>query len=286
MNKYFSLLTGGLFFLCCCGDTSNSAQELKDDLHVSQYFNKDWANNSFWDDSKAEVAVYDAQTVIYKKIRNFEYDFITVSEDLNQEYRVKTDDYKRNDLYKVMKLNAFARIETENYPYNFLTSVFLLRGQPWVLDKMTAGSQEWCGNTFKEYLANPNGFKLNFHSYFDGEGDGEIEIKPALFEDQLAYTLRALKFKEGLIFNADVLETQVGNRVGEMKIHQAKFYITDGKQEIKDKESWKVQLKLDDDKVNTYYFAKAYPNILLKQQTWDGRDLLLKKVSRYAYWKH
>ena len=270
-----------------CSNTANSKSDEGNKSDLSVYFNEEWANNKFWYDGLAEVAIYDAQRTVYKKERNFEYTYITVAEDFNKEFRVKTDDYQRKDLYKVMKLNAFCKIETENYPYHYLTSMFFNFKQPWLMDKMTNGSQEWCGNTFKEYLANGNHYTLKYHSYFDGEGDGEKALSAnLLIEDQLNYTLRSLKFKEGLKFGTKILESQISSKVGNLKIYDATVSVEDGREDILGKKAWKVILKLDNDKTNTYYFDQAYPNILVKQQTWDNRNLILKKSSRYAYWKH
>lgn len=274
-------------FLFSCQENTNSQETKRDNFAgISEYFDLSWAQNQHWDDGKAEVATYNATRKIYNKIRTFEYTYLAVSEDFNKEFNVKTDDYSRKDLYKVIKVNAFAKIETDNYPYHFLTSMFFLRNNALILNKMTNSSQEWCGNTFKEYLDTRRGLNLKYHSYWDGEGDGEKEIPTGtLLEDQLNYTLRALKFKEGLTFNAQVLESQISSKVGKLTIYNAQFNISNGAV-ANTSPSWKVTVKLDDEKTNQYYFAKAYPHVLLMQNTWDGRTLQLKKLSRYAYWQN
>jgi len=285
--KYLNLILFVLLFSSCNGKNTTKPNQFQKGLDFTKYFNKEWANNKFWYDGLAEVAVYQAQRKIYNKVRDFEYTYITVAEDFNKAFNVKTDDYKRNDLFKVMKINAFCNIQTDNYPYHFLTSMFLNFDTPWAITKMTNGSQEWCGNTFKEYLANGKNIDFTYHSYWDNEGDGKKEIeKDILFEDQLNYTLRSLNFKAGLSFDAKVLESQISSKVGKLKIYDASLLIEEGANEIAEKQSWKVTVKLDSDKKNTYYIAKAYPNTLLKQQTWDGRNLQLKKISRYAYWQN
>ncbi|WP_304064400.1 hypothetical protein [Pedobacter glucosidilyticus] len=270
-------------FCFSCNEKAQTQEKKRDQFAaISSNFNQDWANQNHWDDGLAEVAVYEATRTIYGKVRSFDYTYITVSEDFNKAFRVKTDDYQLKDLYKVLKVNAFARIPTDNYPYHLLTSMFFLRENALNLDKMTTSSQEWCGNTFKEYLQDHKGFNLTYHSYWDTEGDGETKIAAGiLLEDQLNYTLRALKFQEGLTFSAPVLESQISSKVGKLKVYDANFKISDDKAS----NTWKVELTLEKDKVNTYYFAKAYPNVLMKQNTWDGRNLVLKDLSRYAYWQ-
>jgi hypothetical protein len=282
--KYYHFL-GIALLITACSNTSQKTEAAGQESPLAKYFNTEWANNPHWYDGLAEVATYQAQRTIYNKERNFEYTYITVAEDFNKEFNVKTDDYNRKDLYKVMKVNAFCKIETDNYPYHFLTSMFFPFATPYALDKMTNGSQEWCGNTFKEYLAGPKDYQLTYHSYWDGEGDGTKTInKDVLFEDQLNYTLRSLNFKADLNFDAKVLESQISSKVGKLKIYDAQISVADGSTTLKN--TWKVTVKLDSDKANVYYFEKAYPNLLVKQNTWDNRNLVLLKTSRYAYWKN
>lgn len=287
MKNHLLLFCLYLLFGCQNSISSKHGVVSKSNSSLESYFNKRWANNSLWDDGKAEVAQYNATRTIYKKERKFTYTFITVSEDFNKEFNVKTDDYQRNDLLKIMKVNAFSAIETDNYPYHFLTSMFFIRDNPVSLHKFTNSSQEWCGNTFKEYLKVDGNFKYNYHSYWDGEGDGNAQIKAhILFEDQLNYTLRSLKFKDGLTFKAQVIESQISSKAKPNSIYLAQFLVSDQTKDVYNPPTWKIEVKLSNDKTNIYYFDKVYPNILLKAVSWDKRSLELKKVSRYAYWKH
>ena len=97
---------------------------------VIPHFDENWAMKKYWEDGLAEVATYDAERVVYKKKRSFEYTLITVKEEFNQEFNVKTDDYERADLFPVMKVNQFCAIPADNYPYHYLTSLFFRRDQP------------------------------------------------------------------------------------------------------------------------------------------------------------
>jgi hypothetical protein len=284
--KYVSLMLFVVLFSSCKGENTPNTKTATKQPEFAKYFNKEWANNKFWYDGLAEVAVYKAQRKIYNKVRDFDYTYITVAEDFNKAFTVKTDDYNRKDLFKVMKVNAFCNIQTDNYPYHFLTSMFLNFNTPWAITKMTNGSQEWCGNTFKEYIATDKNIAFTYHSYWDNEGDGKKEMDSnILFEDQLNYTLRSLNFKPGLRFEGTVLESQISSKVGKLKTFNATFLVEDGITDIADTPSWKIIVKLDAEKTNTYYIGKAYPNVLLKQQTWDGRNLQLNTMSRYAYWQ-
>ncbi|MDQ3291964.1 MAG: hypothetical protein M3Q05_11815, partial [Bacteroidota bacterium] len=207
----------------------------------AQYFDANWAQQKFWDDGLAEVATYQAQRVVYNKVREFEYTLITVKEDFNKAYNVKTDDYNRKDLFPVMKVNEFARIPTENYPYHYLTSLFFTRDNPVIVHKLTSSSQEWCGNTFKAINRNGNAFTFSFNSYWDNQGTGEQPLKVlGLFEDQLPYTLRSLKFKNNLNFQAPVYELQQTNKALPPQLYQATFNVTQSSKEEFMEEAWLV----------------------------------------------
>ncbi|MER2997713.1 hypothetical protein [Pontibacter populi] len=274
-----------LFMLAACSTPDATDQKADKDSYatIKPYFKTDWAMNKLWDDGLAEVAIYDAERVVYGNNREFEFAMITVKEDFNREYNVKTDNYTRNDLFPVMKINQLCRIPTDNYPYHYMTSVFVNRQYPWDLHKLTTSSQEWCGNTFKSITRGRN-FILNYSSYFDGQGEGTWQLSTELlFEDQLPYSLRALRFESKPTFNVTIAETQQTNKAAQPEEYNATITATEAT--IEGKATWLVNVQLAPNKVNQYWFATAYPNTLIRQKTWDGRTLELKKISRYAYWQ-
>jgi hypothetical protein len=248
---------------------------------ASPYFNYDWAMNKLWEDGQAEVAHYNAEMVVYGKTRNFDHVFITVKEEFNEEWKVKTNDYKRDDLFSVMKVNKFARLETENYPYHYLTSLFFKRESPSALYKMTHTGQEWCGNTFKQFILEGNQYEYDYNSYFDGAGAGKMQINEIdlLWEDQLSYALRALKFADGLSFDYKVVESQIDTKARKPMVYKAQFSVS------KEETHWAVTVKLNEEKTNEYIFDSVYPNMLLAQNSWNGYNLRLDSVSRYQYWR-
>ncbi|MBS0000301.1 MAG: hypothetical protein KFF73_15070 [Cyclobacteriaceae bacterium] len=266
-------------FLIRKGENNPIAMEDKNN------FNFGWAADPLWDDGKAEVATYTAERIIYGETRYFEYIHILVKETFNEEYHVKTDDYSRNDLYEVMKINKFARIETRDYPYHFLSSLFFLRDDPTVVNKFTNSSQEWCGNTFKHFSRDNTGYTYYYDSYWDQEGRGSTIVPlDVTFEDQLTYTLRTLKFEDGLNFKWKIVESQVTNKATPPVIYEGSIsvlpYVGDP-----ENPGWEVRVDLDEEKTNTYWISGTYPNFLLKMETWDGRKLELKQVERYSYWQ-
>ena len=270
----------------CAGSSAQEATEAR------EHFNPTWAMDARWEQGTAEVAKYQAQRIVYQKPRDFEYTLILVKETFNEEFNVKTDDYQRDDLYDVMKVNKFARIPTDNYPYHYMTSVFFRRDQPATLHKLVNTSQEWCGTTAKYFLNQGRNYTFGYNSYWDGQGVGETTVDGSiLFEDQLSYSLRALDFADGLSFSAPVAESQVSSKASVPKVYAATFEVTqatnfglDTDYEIGDAPVWRVRVRLDADKTNEYWFGEEYPNVMLRQSTWDGQELQLKEVYMDDYW--
>lgn len=286
MRVILQILFSGIFLLAgILGCSNRSGKASKPDY--AKHFNLNWAQANIWDDGLAEVAVYKAHRVIYNKPRQFEYTLITVKEDFNKAFNVKTDDYTRKDLFPVMKVNQFARIPTDNYPYHYLTSLFFKRENPVVLHKLTSSSQEWCGNTFKAITDAGGSFAYTFNSYWDGQGANETKLKKkALFEDQLPYTLRSLQFAEGLTFRAPVYELQQTSKAAQPWLKEATFIVSTDPDSKYPEGAWLVTVQFAPDKQSRYWFSKKLPNPLLRQQAYDGRQLELKNIRRYAYWPH
>lgn len=274
MKKYFF----ALLMLCLWACDKNKNKEVP--YAASGFINQEWAMNKLWEDGQAEVAIYDAEMIIYGVARQFQNPMITVKEEFNQAFNVKTDDYRRNDLFSVMKVNRFADIETPNYPYHYLTSLFIKRDKPEQLYKMTHSGQEWCGNTFKQFELTSKGYDYDYNSYFDGYGDGKMTLSgnQSWWEDQLPYLLRTLNFEEGLKFEKEVYVSQINTKTQTPQKRSGQFSVIDRG------DLWEVLIEFEDGK-NSYLFEKEYPNVMVNQNTRYGYHMKLKRVSRYKYWR-
>lgn len=254
---------------------------------IQRHFNLNWAENKLWDDGLAEVATYAAEREVYKKTRQYALTIITVKEDFNRAFDVKTDDYQRPDLFAVMKVNEFCQIPTDNYPYHYLTSLFFRREDPLQLHKLTSGSQEWCGNTFKALTDSTGAYRYSYNSYWDGQGTGRRRLpRDIVAEDALPYSLRSLRFNDEPLFELNVLETQQTSKAAEPKLYRAEVRVARAADADAPRPSWRVTVRLEQGKDNVYWFDQQYPHLLLKHRAWDGRTLLLQQERRYAYWQH
>ena len=279
-QNFIGLLLGFLLVSVTCNQSPPSypyATELK----TSQ-----WAMNSLWDDGLAEVATYQTSRHVYGIPRVFESILITVKEDFTPQYYVKADFPSAVDSLAVFKLNVISTIPTENYDYHYLTSIFVTRKNPIHLIKLTVASQEWCGNTFKE-VRNWNGlFQFIFHSYFDGEGDGSLDLDfriGDLLEDQLALTLRSLPFEEGYCWDTRIMDSLVTNRIQPLPQWRRAQIRVDGLETLGDRQTWNVNVQRDGLSQH-FWFEETYPHIMVQFTSSDGRELKLKHLSRRKYW--
>jgi hypothetical protein len=254
-------------------------------------FDSAWSRDALWDDGQAEVALYAAKRPQYGKLESYEAVFIVVKEDFDAKRLVKADPpYEGRELIPVLKLNAVHSYWTPNYPYHYLASVFVRRDNPAALVKLSVGSQEWCGNTFKLVKTTPRP-ELTVHSYFHPEGDSTrpLDLRAGdLLEDQLPLALRSLAFAPGLELRRRVLPSLISNKLG----HEPQFL--DATITVVGEETlvtpagrlaaWKVAVKFGEIR-QTWWFEKAAPHTLLQMESSDGRAWILKARTRKPYWQ-
>ncbi|MBV6644462.1 MAG: hypothetical protein KI790_03380 [Cyclobacteriaceae bacterium] len=281
---YLTLIACAIVLNSCSSSKARDYTE-NESITAPNYINSEWAMDRLWEDGLAEVATYQAERIIYNKVRQFDYTYVLVKEEFNKQYQVKTDNYQRGDLYSVMKVNKFCRIPTDNYPYHFLTSAFFKRSQPYLLHKLTNTSQEWCGNTAKSFLEKGKSYDFDYISYWDGQGNGSTSVKTGpWFEDQLSYTLRSLQFEDGLAFDKDIYPSQISSKASTPSAYTAKFKVSKAKDILPEySQGWQVSMTTTTKSID-FWFSADYPNYLLKMEASDGRKLVLKDLKRDDYW--
>jgi hypothetical protein len=250
---------------------------------------KEWGKNSLWDDGKAEVARYDAERIIYGKRRQYEAVLIVVKEDFNKAFYAKADYPEKVETLPVIKLNIVQEIPTTNYDYRFLTSVFVNRSDVFAPLKATMGSQEWCGNTFKEFKTWGGKTELVYHTYWDNEGDGSLALNFVdgyILEDQIPVAFRSLSFAQGLAFKTKMLPSLISSKLGKPELIDMEVNIV-GDEKIQTKSGkfdvWKLEIRAEG-KTSTYWFEKTFPNTLVRMEKPDGQTFMLKDRTRREYW--
>lgn len=255
-------------------------------------FTAQWSQDPLWDDGRAEVALYAARRPQYGKIAAYEAVFIVVKEDFDPQLLVKADPPAAGRrLQPVLKFNAAHSYWTDLYPYHFLLSAFVRRDDPASLVKMTLGSQEWCGNTFKLVRATRGRAELTHHTYWDGEGDGTrpLEMGPGdLYEDQLPVVLRGLAFAPGLEVRRRIVPSLISNALRGSLAPLAATIRVEGEETVDTPAgaiaAWRVRVE-QGTLAQTWWFEKAAPHILVKMESSDGRAWTLKSRVRKAYWQ-
>jgi len=250
-----------------------------------------WGKNRLWKDGRAEVAVYDSERVVNGQPRKFREQLIVIKEDFRVDTFVKADKPKKKETIKIFKLNVIQKFDTENYPYSYLTSVFVKDSPLDEVLKITVGSQEWLGNIFKIYKKKLDGNTgvLESHSYSDGKGDETETITLSAndyFEDQLPLSLRGLDFDGGGARPVRIWSSLTENRSERFTVQKATIQVK-GEELVRchagSLPSWKVVINKESGE-DIYWFSKKYPHILTKMVTHDGRSRFLYARSRWKYW--
>lgn len=160
----------------------NTTPEAFSNLDLSEEF------KSHWFDGKAEVASYDLKQMRYGESREGSAVLIFVKEPFLPVAQVKANQAS-GETVDVLKLNYTKKFNTGIYPYSIMQSVFSpLTTQPHAL-KVTASTQEWCGQTYIQ-LNSRKRFEIKVHSYFEGEADQNLELKKHLLENEIWTKLR------------------------------------------------------------------------------------------------
>ena len=127
----------------------------------------------------------------YGEIRKAEQVNVFVTEDLSASKQVKLDDAGAAgaDRVPVLKLNAIRRFHTGIYDYALMQSIFTpVSGAPTL--KITTSVQDWCGHVFMQHNLTKDGYHLRGFSYFESEGDQDLQLPMAMLEDELWARIR------------------------------------------------------------------------------------------------
>jgi hypothetical protein len=149
--------------------------------------------NKLWYDGQAEVTSYDLKQARYGEIHDGQAVMIFVTEPFSKSKQVKVDQQNgTDDETSVMKLNFTKKFNTGIYPYSMMTSVFtpIDAGRSDKTLKVTTTSQEWCGHTFTQLNMNGDKYDVMLRSYFESEGDQNIEVSNVLLEDGIWNLIR------------------------------------------------------------------------------------------------
>lgn len=207
--KFLTIISAALTFVAC---TSTQSQDKNPPVDF----------NSYWYAGEAELTSYELQQARYGEIHSGEAVLVFVTEPFSKSKQVKLDNWRdeSSDNISVMKLNFNKKFLTGIYPYSMMSSTFTpvsADKYPDIL-KVTTSSQEWCGHTFMQLNLDNKNYRLKGFSYFESEGDIDIEVEKVTLEDEIWTRIR---------LNPEALP------VGKINILPGSFYLRLRHQEAK-----------------------------------------------------
>ncbi|MBW2449408.1 MAG: septum formation inhibitor Maf [Deltaproteobacteria bacterium] len=145
----------------------------------------------YWYNHGAEISRFSLQQMRYGEIHEGDAVLVFVTEKMNPVTQIKADHPGSQEI-AILKLNAVRKFFTGIYPYSIMTSIFApvdVQKYPLPL-KISSSTQEWCGHVYTQMNLNENGYRVRMHSYFEGEGDRDLEVQKVIAEDALWTLIR------------------------------------------------------------------------------------------------
>ena len=242
-------------------------------------FSAELLRDRLWDDGKAEYDVYSATELREGALRPARVVHIVVKEPFDPRTRVKSE---RPGAIDVLKMNQVIDVPTGVYGFHQMQSTFWERSTGAVV-KMSLTSNDSCGNTFKEGWLDGSFLRLVYHTYWDGEADGERSIPAppgALFADELAFRLRCLRRLDPAEYRVRLFPSIVGSKVGRPDFADATIRVLPP-----DRGELRIEVAHAGG-VDRFVFDRNPPRVLRSWKRADGSALELRKSIRLDYWNH
>jgi hypothetical protein len=249
-----------------------------------------FASNPLWDDGRAEIDAYEATIRRYGTPRTLTAYLIVVKEDFSKKQLVKADpDHDPGDLLTVLKLNHVINYQTGIYSYQQMASCFLDRASM-DLVKFSLTSNEWCGNTYKEYTRRDGKGALHVHTYWDNQAEAtyDVPVGPdVVFFDQLPLWIRSLPQRPGTTRALRLVPTQIESKGPKPEIVPATL-LAAREEMVKVPaggfRALRWELKTASERPDVYWTSRDYPYVLVAWDRPDGGAYRLKWTQRLAYW--
>jgi hypothetical protein len=249
----------------------------------------DWKSDPIWHDGLVEKAVYSASRTVYGKPRPYTAIFFTNKEQHDAATLTKAD--KAKETIEVWKHNQVEDIPTPNYTYHYLTTSHLTVDRL-ELTRLDCSSQEFCGTSFKQYLAKPqrSGGGWTFDhwdywsfSYMPEAGRRAATVtksdRPVVAESSLPIYLREFDFAAKAEVTISLLPSQKSNRATPAEPIAATLHYAG-----EENGTHKVELVVEKAVRATYWMAADRLHVMVTYSGPEGQTYELKEVSRVNYW--
>jgi len=284
-NKYIFVITciisSWMIFSCQPAEQSDNqskTKEVKQNYELSEAFKKHWF------DGKAEVASYNLTQMRYGEARKGTAVLIFVKEPFLKEEQVKANAASGNTI-DVMKLNMTKKFNTGIYPYSIMQSTFSPLSVNKHAVKVTASTQEWCGQTYMQ-LNNRGQFEISSHSYFEGEADQDLNLDKTMLENEIWTKLR-IDPKAIPIGRQEIIPSLAYFRLDHKKVKAYDAEIT----QSANNDTLVTSIKYDQlNRILNIYQTNKFPYTILKWEEKTSEDdqnfttAVLQKQMRIDYW--
>jgi hypothetical protein len=254
-----------------------------------------------WSDGQAEITGYKLTVPRYAQERSGYAVGIFVTETMDHQTRVKTNQPQDASHYPVMKLNLIKDFQTGIYDYNTMLSSFVTLSANDHLpighvSKISFSSQEWCGHVYHQLLFERGEITETSHSYFQNEADQSRTFKTTphvMSEDTLLLWARGMsgpKLAPGeqaivpilnSLYRAQLDHVKLQTTRATLGLHPTPETITTpaGTFEtsryiasLEGGQSWEILVEND------------FPNRIIKWENSRGEKAELQGVMRVPYW--
>jgi hypothetical protein len=260
------------------------------DGNAIDHKNFSWIGNAYWYDGTAEINFYDARISKYGTPRETdELVHILVTEKHKPDQLVKADNWREPGLVDMLKFNYIRTFQTGIYSYREMMSVFF-QSDKLQLAKLTFGSQEWCGQSFKELVNFNKNSSYNYNTYWDGQGSGSFDItfpEDLYVYDALPVQLRMLNLTENQKFEIDLLPTQISSKATYPRTEKAIVTVMN-REEITVSAgnytcySVEVSHSAGND---LFWFETEFPHRMVKWEAYNTDEFELIDSKKLAYWE-
>lgn len=248
-----------------------------------------WRDPQTWRDGKAEVCVYDAKRVIYGKPRSYRAVAYTNVEHYDAATTTKSDGGGR----EVFKHHWSETIPTENYDYRFSTCTYTEANSLRAV-KLTVGTQEDCGASFKQVWLDGDQFVYWDSVYFPGAGvrSGSLgDARHAHFADELTLLLRDCDFAAKPTLELELIPSHKSTRQAPFEPVRTRIEFIATEQlalPIGELEAHHLSGLIGERRCDWWFAAQAgapWLHALVRYEDSDGVLYELKQMQRSAYWE-
>jgi hypothetical protein len=251
---------------------------------------------------QAEIAIYQGRIQRYGQMRDAELTLITVTEPVNPDERVKSEG--RGPAVAGLKQNQLLTFQTGVYPYRYMNTL-LWNQSTGRLFKVSMTSQDWCGQTAKTFLPTGGAGRMDFSSYWEGEGQGslvvtippETGLSRSILYDELPLIVRSAEaenFRElqmfPLLMSSQVYrpDWDIGGSRRTPRFEPASWSVESVRAALPaNRDAWKITVRHGPDKAlaDEFLVEKSPNRTLLSWKRYDGGELVLKRHTFADYWK-